>query len=171
ARHVAAQLGTSQDVARFLPAPPDVHVLPIGWSGECTDPQHGPRDIDVIFTGNMDYPPNRDGARWLQDEILPRVRARRPQTSAWIVGRAAGSVAGDTVRSASDVPDLHAYLRRARVAAAPTFGAGSPLKTLVAAACGAAVVSTSWGLDAYGLPGSLANDTDAFVDAIAGLLD
>jgi glycosyltransferase involved in cell wall biosynthesis len=171
APRVAAQIGASQDVARLLPTPPEVQVLPIGWSGERADPQQGPRDIDVIFTGNMDYPPNRDGARWLQQEILPAVRARRPQTSGWIVGRAAAAVAGASVESASDVPDLHSYLRRARVAVAPTFGAGSPLKTLEAAACGAAVVSTSWGLDAYDLPGALANDTDAFVEAIVGLLE
>src|SRR5262249_6827577 len=154
----------SVDVARILPREPTVEILPIGWTGDvvidvATTTQ---RDIDVIFTGNMDYPPNRDGADWLQREILPRVRSVRPQTTAWIVGRAAGTVTQAGVESASNVPDMAAYLRRARVAVAPVFGAGSPLKTLEAAACGAAVVSTPWGLDAYGLPGAVAADTDAF---------
>jgi O-antigen/teichoic acid export membrane protein len=169
---VAAQLGSSRDVASLLPREPPVHVIPIGWAGEVfLEPSGNRRDIDVIFTGNMDYPPNRQGADWLQREILPRVRAVRPSTTCWIVGRAANRVAGTDVEVACDVPDVLSFLRRARVAVAPVFGAGSPLKTLEAAASGAAVVSTPWGLECYRLPGASATDTDAFVDGILALLD
>jgi O-antigen/teichoic acid export membrane protein len=169
---VAAQLGASRDVARLLPCQPPVHVIPNGWAGGLfEEPPGHRRDIDVIFTGNMDYPPNRQGADWLQREILPRVRAVRPATTAWIVGRSAKRVAGSAVEVASDVPDLLAFLRRARVAVAPVFGAGSPSKTLEAAASGAGVVSTPWGLECYRLPGASASDTDGFVAGILALLD
>jgi len=169
---VAAQIGASNDVARLLPREPPVHVIPNGWAGAVfTQPAGHQRDIDVIFTGNMDYPPNRDGAAWLQREILPRVRAVRPATTAWIVGRSAKRVAGTDVEVASDVPDVLSFLRRAHVAVAPVFGAGSPSKTLEAAASGAAVVSTPWGLECYRLPGLAARDTDGFVSGILALLD
>jgi O-antigen/teichoic acid export membrane protein/cyclophilin family peptidyl-prolyl cis-trans isomerase/glycosyltransferase involved in cell wall biosynthesis len=169
---VAAQLGASRDVARLLPRHPPVHVIPNGWARPVfVEPADHRRDIDVIFTGNMDYPPNRLGADWLQREILPRVRAVRPSTTGWIVGRSAQRIAGSDVEFASDVPDLLAFLRRARVAVAPVFGAGSPSKTLEAAASGAAVVSTPWGLECYRLPGALATDTASFAAAIVALLD
>jgi O-antigen/teichoic acid export membrane protein/cyclophilin family peptidyl-prolyl cis-trans isomerase/glycosyltransferase involved in cell wall biosynthesis len=169
---VGAQIGASSDVASLLPSEPPVHVIPISWDGEVfAEPAGHRRDIDVIFTGNMDYPPNQEGADWLQREILPLVRARRPHTSGWIVGRAASRVGGAGVEIAADVPDMLSFLRRARVAVAPVFGAGSPLKTLEAAASGAAVVSTPWGLDCYRLPGTTATNTDGFVDGILALLD
>jgi len=169
---VAAQLGASRDVAALLPRHPPVQVIPNGWAGGVfAEPPGHRRDIDVIFTGNMDYPPNREGADWLQSEILPRVRAARPGTTAWIVGRSAGRVARAGVEVASDVPDLLSFLRRARVAVAPVFGAGSPSKTLEAAASGAAVVSTPWGLECYRLPGTAATDTEDFVAGILALLD
>jgi len=169
---VAAQIGSSNDVASLLPSSPPVHVIPNGWAGELfTQPAGHRRDIDVIFTGNMDYPPNRAGAAWLQREILPRVRAVRPGTTGWIVGRSATRVAGTDVEVASDVPDVLSFLRRAHVAVAPVFGAGSPSKTLEAAASGAAVVSTPWGLECYRLPGLAAADTKSFVAGILALLD
>jgi O-antigen/teichoic acid export membrane protein len=169
---VAAQVGASREVAQLLPPEPPARVLPNGWAGVAfVEPAGHRRDIDVIFTGNMAYPPNRQGADWLRREILPRVRAARPATTGWIVGRAASRVSGPDVEVASDVPDLLSYLRRARVSVAPVFGAGSPSKTLEAAASGAAVVSTAWGLDCYGLPGALATDTESFVAAILALLD
>jgi len=169
---VAAQLGASRDVANLLPSEPPVHVIPNGWAGEVfVEPAGHRRDIDVIFTGNMSYPPNRQGAEWLQREILPRLRAVRQETTGWIVGRSAERVTGPYVEVASDVPDVLSFLRRARVAVAPVFGAGSPSKTLEAAASGAAVVSTPWGLECYGLPGVAATDTDGFVAGILALLN
>lgn len=168
---VAAQIASSQDVARLLPAHPPAHVIPIGWTGEVfKEPAGHARDIDVIFTGDMAYPPNRAGAAWLRSEILPRVRSRRPCTGVWIVGRSAARIEGSDVEIASDVPDLHAFLRRARVAVAPIAGAGSPIKTLEAAANGAAVVAAPWALDCYGLPGAAATDSDGFADSILALL-
>ena len=171
ARTVAAQIGGSKDVAGLLPSPPTVHVIPNSWMGEVfREREASSRDIDLIFTGNMDYPPNRRGADWLTEQILPRVRSMRPETSCWIVGRAADRLGVEGVHIAADVPDMFAFLRRARVAVAPVFGAGTPWKTLEAAASGAAVVSTPWGLECYELPGAVAADTEGFVDAILRLL-
>jgi cyclophilin family peptidyl-prolyl cis-trans isomerase len=172
ARASAVQIAASEDVASMLPTDSPVEVLPNGWAAPIfADPVGHMRDIDLIFTGNMSYPPNRQGAEWLLNDILPRVRAVRPETSAWIVGRDAARFEREGVEVASDVDDLLAYLRRARVAVAPVLGAGSPSKTLEAAANGAAVVSTPWGLDCYGLPGSVATDSEQFAAAILELLD
>ena len=172
------QVAASHEVRDLLPSDGPVAVLPNGWAGKIfPGSRRNKRDIDVIFTGNMGYPPNRQGAEWLVSEILPQVRAARPQTTAWIVGRDACGLAQagvelpPDVEVASDVDDLLAFMRRARVAVAPVFGAGSPSKTIEAAASGAAVVSTPYGLECYGLPGEMAQDTESFAAAIVRLLD
>lgn len=169
----AAQVVTAREDAEQLPAPRPA-VVPVTWDGLTPgEAAPGERDIDVILTGNMAYPPNQDAARWLAEEIAPALRRERPQTSIWVVGRDAARLRlGDGVRVASDVADLHAYLRRARVAVVPLrIGTGSPFKLLEAAACGAAVVCTAWAAERFDVPVSVADDTAAFARAIAALLD
>jgi len=145
ARWVAAQAAISAVDAAHLPAPPEVHVLPnsVELSGAAT-PQIGGRDIDVILTGNMAYPPNADAARWLSAEIAPALWRRRPDASVWVVGRDARRLVLDRrIEVCADVPEVAAYLRRARVAVAPLrIGTGAPNKVLEAMAAGAAVVAT-----------------------------
>jgi polysaccharide biosynthesis protein PslH len=169
---VVAQMGTSREVASMLPSGPLTYVLPASYAHPIhDDPPGHERDIDVIFTGDMDYPPNREAAESLVSRIVPRVVSQRPQTSTWIVGRNASRVASSDVSTASDVPDLHSYLRRAKVAIAPIAGAGSPFKTLEAAANGAALVATKWAVDCYGLPAAIADNPDGFAAEVLRLLE
>jgi hypothetical protein len=153
ARWCARQVATTLEDAASLPAEPRCEVIPVGWDGQAAVDDRGDRDLDVVLSGNMRYPPNRDAAEWFASEILPAVRRRRPGTSAWVVGREASSLRLPGVEIASDVPDLLAYLRRAKVAIAPLrMGTGSPYKVLEAAASGAAVVATACAARRFGLP-------------------
>ena len=90
ARSVVVQAAISPVDARELPAPPPVHVLPnrveLRAAARGAEPL---RDIDVVLTGNMAYPPNADAARWLSEAIAPALWRRRPDASVWVVGRAA----------------------------------------------------------------------------------
>jgi glycosyltransferase involved in cell wall biosynthesis len=127
-------------------------VIAVGWDGELVSDDGAGRNLDVVLSGNMAYPPNRDAAEWFAGEILTAIRRRRPGTSAMVVGRNAASLRLAGVDVASDVPDLHAYLRRARVAIAPLrMGTGAPYKVLEGAACGAAVVATPLAAEGFGL--------------------
>jgi glycosyltransferase involved in cell wall biosynthesis len=137
----AVQAVISHVDARELPPP--VQVLP-NSVGLAPALSHPPRDIDVVLTGNMAYPPNRDAARWLSDAIAPALWRRRPGASIWVVGRDAGRLELDPrLQVRSDVPDVADYLRRAKLALAPLrIGTGSPNKVLEAMAAGAAVVAT-----------------------------
>jgi hypothetical protein len=153
ARWCTCQVATTPEDAASLPAEPRCEVIPVGWDAQAAVDERGERDLDVVLSGNMGYPPNRDAAEWFASEILPAVRRRRPGTSAWVVGRGASSLRLSGVEIASDVPDLLAYLRRAKVAIAPLrMGTGSPYKVLEAAASGAAVVATGWAARGFGLP-------------------
>lgn len=168
---VAAQVVTSAEDARHLPATPPPELIPVAWDGGLTSPGESLRDIDVIFTGNMRYPPNVRAARTLAEEIVPRLRRAEPGLRVWVVGRAADRVGLTGVEVAADVPDLHAYLRRARVAVLPLEGGtGSPYKVLEAAACGAAVVTTPWAARVFGMDTPEAGDAATFAARTLALL-
>jgi len=168
-----AQTVTSAEDAAELPARPPMALVPAGFDGEVfAEPPGHVRDLDLIFTGNMAYPPNRDAAEWLDREVMPRVRARLPGVRAAIVGRNASRLRLTEMASFSDVPDLGDYLRRAKVAAAPLrAGTGSPNKVLEAAAHGAALVTMPWVAEHFGLSCPTADTPDAFAAEVIGLLE
>jgi len=173
ARWASAQVVSSAEDARYLPQAPRMTVVPNGWDGKDAfeDPPGHHRDIDVIFTGNMRYPPNRRAAEWVDAELFPRLRRRLPKAGVWVVGRSAASLRLRHVRVESDVEDLYSFLRRARIAVVPlNGGTGSPIKVLEAAANGAALVSRAWALAPYDMPGLVADGAEEFVDAVATLL-
>jgi polysaccharide biosynthesis protein PslH len=154
-RWVAVQAVTSPVDAGHLPAGPDIWVLPISVSVPAAAPvADGERDIDVILTGNMAYPPNADAARWLSETIAPAIWRRRPDASVWVVGRDAGRLSlSPSIEVRGDVPQLDSCLRRAKVALAPLrIGTGSPIKVLEAMAAGAVVVATPGSLAAFAFP-------------------
>jgi hypothetical protein len=164
-------LATSPVDAASLPQPPPVHVLPVGWSGEIVGAwDESERDIDVILTGNMGYPPNALAARLLANELAPALRRARPGTSVYVVGRKAQRLGLSGVTVETDVPDVTEYLRRAKVAIAPLRGTGSPYKVLEAAASGAAIVASPFALRAYGMPGIEAVTSEDFVTGVLALL-
>jgi glycosyltransferase involved in cell wall biosynthesis len=142
---VAVQAAISASDAAHLAPPGEVRVVPNSVTlGGAPPAGATDRDIDVVLTGNMAYPPNADAARWLSEEIAPALWRRRPDASVWVVGRDAGRVAlHPRIEVRGDVADVGAYLRRARLALAPLrLGTGAPNKVLEAMAAGAAVVAT-----------------------------
>jgi glycosyltransferase involved in cell wall biosynthesis len=164
-------VATSSADAASLPACPRVEVLPVAWDGEIViGEDRRRRDIDVILTGNMGYPPNALAARVLASEIAPALRRARPETTIYVVGRRAKRLDLSGVTVKSDVPDVTSYLRRAKVAVAPLEGTGSPYKVLEAAASGAAIVASPFALGAYGMPGIEAVSPDEFVSGAIALL-
>ena len=172
ARWSVGAVATSEEDAAALPPRPRVDVLPVGLDDAEIAAATEDRPIDVVLSGNMRYPPNRRAAVMLDREILPMLRARRPDVRVVVAGRAADALGLRNVVTMSDVPDMFAVLRQAKVAIAPLeFGTGSPYKVLEAAACGAALVSSSWAAARFGLPALIASDAAGYVDALCLLLD
>ena len=168
----AGTLATTSAAAAVLPDRPPPVVIPVPWDGELPEVRYDDRDIDVIFTGDMSYPPNREGAALLARVILPKVQLLRPDVQVWIVGRFASRLRLPRVVTRSDVPDIAPYLQRAKVAVSPVRGQGSLYKVLEAAANGAAIVSFPWAIQSYdGLEGETAQDPSAFANAILRLLN
>lgn len=165
-----AQLVVSELDAVALPAAPPVVVVPHVVA--FTPPPDVARDIDVVFTGNMRYPPNMEAAIWLDREIAPALRALAPTARVVVVGRDAGRLGLRNCESMSDVPSVPAVLVRSRVAIVPLSGIGTgiPTKGLEAAACGAALVVTPWTFERLPLPARVASDALALAAEMAALL-
>jgi glycosyltransferase involved in cell wall biosynthesis len=177
ARWAGAQITVSAADATALPQSPRPVVIPqvvfekIGMTDLQGAREPGARGIDLILTGNMRYPPNRDAAAWLANEIVPELRRLRPDARVVVAGRHADRLSLDGVEIASDVPDLTELLRRARVAIAPLrAGTGVPNKLLEAAAAGAAIVATPRAAAAAEVAAVTASDAPALAACVAELL-
>jgi sugar transferase (PEP-CTERM/EpsH1 system associated) len=161
-------------------------VLENGVDLERFAPGHGLCDnIDretplIVFTGQMDYPPNVDAASFFAREVLPIVRDRQADARFAIVGRAPTE---DVLQLADlpgvivtgEVPDTRPWLASARVVVAPLrIARGIQNKVLEAMASGKAVVASpeaAEGIDACnGKEILIAGSAAAQADAVISLL-
>ena len=137
-----------------------------------SDVPKGP--LTVVFVGLFVYEPNRDAARRLVREILPRLRRAEPVAQVRLVGRDAGllddlrDVPGVTV--VGEVADVGPELARADIVAVTLrFGSGTRVKLLEAFAHGRPVVSTRLGAEGLDVSDGehllLADDAEAFAGA------
>jgi sugar transferase (PEP-CTERM/EpsH1 system associated) len=136
------------------------------------DAPFDPAVPSFVFTGTMDYIPNIDAVTWFAREVLPRIRAARPDAQFFIVGshpsedvRRLASLDGVTVTGR--VPDVRPYVAHATAAVAPMrIARGIQNKVLEAMAMGRPVIVTSGALEGIdAMPGRdvlLADDAAAF---------
>jgi glycosyltransferase involved in cell wall biosynthesis len=138
-------------------------------------------DDAIVFSGNMEYHPNRSAVRYFCRDVWPVVRERHPS----VVWRLAGKnpeavrdlISGDPrIEVTGAMSDAVAELARSRVAVVPLLaGSGTRLKILEAWSAGLPVVSTPLG--AEGLPINdgehllLAENSADFADSVSRLLD
>jgi glycosyltransferase involved in cell wall biosynthesis len=125
-----------------------------GYFGSGLDQEEEGR-ATVMFLGNMDHPPNEAGARYLLDEIGPKIAERVPEVEFLIVGsnpsEAIRGKRGKNVCVTGWVEDVRFYFRRSTVVLLPMqTGTGIKNKLLEAWASGKAVVGTS--LACQGVP-------------------
>lgn len=137
--------------AELLARVPGAHVrvVPNGVDGELFRPRAGaPVAGRMLFVGHMDVAHNVDAARFLVDEVLPRVRRRAPYATVRLVGAGGGrAIARLAARRAVEwggfVDDLPTELARAAVFVAPLrYSAGMQNKVMEAMAAGRPVVTT-----------------------------
>jgi hypothetical protein len=168
----AVQTALTEQEASLLPQPPPTRVVPPLAPVQPARAESS-RDIDVVFTGNMAYPPNRVAALWLDREITPMIRQRVPAARVVVAGRDAARLPLRNSETMSDVPSIAQILLRAKVAIAPLtdLGTGVPNKALEAATCGAALVMTPWIHERLPLPARVAGDANGLAAQTTRLLD
>jgi glycosyltransferase involved in cell wall biosynthesis len=135
----------------------------------------------LVYSGGMDWYPNRDAVWHFATEILPRVQREIPRAEFLVAGRnpppgfrqRLERIPG--VRFTGTVPDMKAVIGKASLAVVPLrIGSGTRLKILEAAALSKAVVSTSVGAEGLSfVPGKeimLADDAGQFAEVVVDLL-
>jgi len=134
----------------------------------------------IVFSGNLEYHPNRAAVKFFARKAWPKLRMRWPNLKWRIIGKnpeaVAEFVADDPrIELTGPVDDAVMVLARARVAVAPLLsGSGTRVKILEAWAAGLPVVSTTLGAEGLeavdGRDLMLADTADAIRGAINVLL-
>lgn len=108
---------------------------------------------DFVFVGSMDWLPNQQGVLWFAREILPLIRAQRPNATFAVVGRtpppSIKALAGDAgITVTGTVPDVRPWFWESGVSVVPLLvGGGTRLKIFEAMAARTAIVSTTIGAE------------------------
>lgn len=154
-RFPRASIVTAQDRDR-LPAASrgKVAVVRNGVDFEAFTPREAEKDADLLFVGNMAYPPNVLAAETLVTQVLPRVRTERPARVV-IAGTTPVArvrrLAGNGVEVTGRVADIAGVYARSRVFVAPLpVATGLQNKLLQALAMGVPCVTSTSARDALG---------------------
>ena len=127
---------------------PGIHVVPNSIDVNYFRPSEVEKEYDVTFVGNMKYPPNVDGARFLVEEIMPIVWKHIPDARVQIAGanpsKKVRELASPQVTVTGWVDDIRSCYLSSRVFAAPMrTGTGLQNKLLEAMAMGIPSIATS----------------------------
>lgn len=180
AQHVwACSAFDREHIRRLAPGTPSSvlpNTVPIVPDGPAGAEQPGM----VLFTGGLDWLPNRQAVLWFLRRVWPRLRVLAPGARWVVAGRHPPAAlcrrlanAGAEVRAT--VPDMQAVLAEASVCVAPLrIASGTRLKILEAGAMAKPVVATRRGAEGLHLaPGReilIADRPEEMAAAIARLL-
>jgi sugar transferase (PEP-CTERM/EpsH1 system associated) len=134
-------------------------VIPNGVDTDHFNPMPGEKKYDLLFTGNMNYPPNIDSVIYLVNKVLPLVRAERPDITLLI----SGVDPSPRIRELAErdpqvvvsgwVKDIRVSYASARIFVAPMqIGTGLQNKLLEAMAMGLPCITSSLANNAVGAP-------------------
>jgi polysaccharide biosynthesis protein PslH len=131
----------------------------------------------ALFVANFSYEPNRNGLRFLLDEVFPRVWAQLPDARLALVGAGLErpAAADPRVETLGFVEDLGAAYASASCAVVPLLqGGGTPLKLIEALAYGLPVIATPRAAAGLALRDGehclLAGSADGFASALVRVL-
>ncbi|PID93910.1 MAG: hypothetical protein CSA95_05445 [Bacteroidetes bacterium] len=132
-----------------------IHLIPNGVDYTYFSPMEGPKEVDIVFTGNMGYPPNIDACEFLIQEIIPLVKQRIEGVNVMLAGAnphpRVQRLASPTVEVTGWVDDIRDCYARSRVFVAPMrIGTGLQNKLLEAMAMQIPCITTPLANSALG---------------------
>ncbi|MEI6123385.1 MAG: glycosyltransferase [Bacteroidota bacterium] len=116
-----------------------IHVIPNGVDTDFFKPNIAIKHYDILFTGNMAYPPNINGVEFLVYQILPRLLKFRPEIKILIAGASPDKrvlrLASKNVTVSGWVEDIRTSYSDSKIFVAPMqIGTGLQNKLLEAMA-------------------------------------
>jgi len=158
-----------------------ITVVPNGIDTQFFNPSPDvSKDVDLVFTGNMSYPPNVEGARRLVLEILPLVKQNYSDVNVLIAGATPSAAVRELecegVVVSGWVPDIREAYSRSRIFVAPMrSGSGMQNKLLEAMAMELPCITTTLAANAIGAAHEqelfIADDNEAIAALILSLLE
>ena len=115
----------------------EILVIPNGVDHDYFKPQEQEKKNDLVFTGNMSYPPNVNAVEYLAEEILPIVWETLPKVKMYIAGATPDpkvkKVASERIIVSGWLDDIRDAYAQSRVFIAPMrIGTGLQNKLLEA---------------------------------------
>lgn len=134
-----------------------LQTLPIGMDvpDYASPPDDG--EINLLFLGRLDWPPNRDGLKWFLDKVWPATAGRRRNLRVTIVGSGDGKWLEsyrtlERVAILGFVDDIEPVYRAASATLVPIFyGSGTRVKAIESCLWGRVCISTRLGVEGIGL--------------------
>jgi polysaccharide biosynthesis protein PslH len=151
---------------RALGATRPSRVIPCGVDTREPVPSAPVDRHHVYFLGSRLYRPNQEAARWLTDEVWPRVLALEPRAKLTIAGSGTGA----------EIDDIRTFAAPFRAMLAPLFsGSGMRIKVLEAMSFGKPVIATPLGAGGIDVTRGenilIANDADEFARAVVACMN
>jgi polysaccharide biosynthesis protein PslH len=171
-----------RSVMEMLCPGPAVYVVPNVVDVDRYTSSYQSDAATVLYTGGMDWFPNRDAVEFFVTAILPDLRRLNPKVQFIVAGRRGPEKFHQdlakipNVEFRGPVSDMRAEIARATVCVVPLrIGSGTRLKILEAAAMGKPIVSTRVGAEGLSLVEGkeilLADQPDAFARLVSDLVD
>lgn len=137
-----------------IPSNKNIDIVPNGVDTAHFRNLNSTKKFDLIFAGNMNYPPNIAAAIFLAKEILPKVSLQFPNVTLLIAGANPSQdvldLATDQVTISGWMNDIREAYCESRVFVAPMFiGAGMQNKILEAMSSELPVITTSLAAEAF----------------------
>jgi sugar transferase (PEP-CTERM/EpsH1 system associated) len=137
-----------------IPSNKKIDIVPNGVDTSNFINLNLPKKHDIVFAGNMNYPPNIAAAIFLIEEILPKLVSEFPKITLLIAGANPSSevlnLASDRVTVSGWMNDIRQAYCESRIFVAPMFiGAGMQNKILEAMSSELPVITTSLAAEAF----------------------
>jgi len=131
----------------------EIHIIPNGVDHSFFKPIKKETKYDVVFTGNMGYPPNVDAAEYLAKSILPIVWKTHPETTLILAGASPAkkvtALESDKIKVTGWMDDIRDAYASAKVFIAPMrIGTGLQNKLLEAMSMRIPTITTPLANDA-----------------------
>lgn len=137
-----------------IPSNKNIEIVPNGVDTSHFKNLNLTKKYDLVFAGNMNYPPNIAAAIFLATEILPKVATQFPNATLLIAGANPSSdvlnLANEQITISGWMNDIREAYCESRVFIAPMFiGAGMQNKILEAMSSELPVITTSLAAEAF----------------------
>ncbi|MBE0638988.1 MAG: glycosyltransferase [Bacteroidales bacterium] len=132
-----------------------IHIIPNGVDTDFFKPMDVEKKFEIVFIGNMGYPPNVDAAEYLALKILPLVQQKHPEAKLLLAGatpdKRVQNLEGPSVQVTGWVDDIRQCYAQARIFIAPMqIGTGLQNKLLEAMAMRIPSITSSLAFSALG---------------------